>query len=172
MSARVSALCLSLLAGSLITSMTGIMGGSASAQKLADPKQHLKYQRCIQLSKSDPDAAFDMAIAWQDFGGGDAASHCVAAALIGLKIYNESALRFETLAQSSKNEAAVRANILSQAAQAWLLDGNLNRAESVLNAALAIQTNDPNLLVDRAVVYADMKKYAEAIQRPQPRHQR
>jgi tetratricopeptide (TPR) repeat protein len=146
------------------TVFIGSVAGPTFGQKRNDPKEHLKYQRCILLSKTDPDAAFDMSLAWQDFGGGEAAGHCIAAALVGLKIYNEAALRFETLAQSSRNDAPVRAGMLSQAAQAWLLDGNLERAQSILNAAILIQPDDPQLYVDRAVVYAEMKKFKEAIQ--------
>ena len=143
--------------------LTNTVSGPAFGQKRVDPKQHLKYQRCLLLTKTDPDAAFDMALAWQDLGGGDAAGHCVAAALVGLKIYSEAALRFEKLAQSSRNDAPVRAGILSQAAQAWLLDNNPERAESVLNAAILLQPTDARLHVDRAVAYADMKKNAAAI---------
>jgi hypothetical protein len=62
------------------------VSGPAFGQKRVDPKQHLKYQQCLLLTKTDPDAAFDMALAWQDLGGGDAAGHCVAAALVGLDL--------------------------------------------------------------------------------------
>jgi len=141
----------------------GLSGGTAAAQKLYHSKQHHKYQRCIALSKSNPDAAFDMALAWHDFGGGEAAGHCIATALMGLKIYNEAAYRLETLAQSSKAEADVRAGMLAQAAQAWLLDGNLGRAEFVLTTAIGLQPNDPSLYIDRAAVFADQKNYTAAI---------
>ena len=147
----------------LLVALWGTVIDAAMAQQPADPKQSLKYQRCILLSKSNPDSAFDMALTWKDFGGGEAASHCVATALIGLKIYNEAALRLESLAQSSKAKIDVRAGMLSQAAQAWLLDGNFRRAESVLNSALALQPDDANLWIDRAVVRAELKNYADVI---------
>ncbi|MEQ8193074.1 MAG: tetratricopeptide repeat protein [Rhodospirillales bacterium] len=136
----------------------------AAAQKLTDPQDREKYGRCIQLTKSNPDAAFEMALAWQDFGGGEPAGHCVAAALMGLRIYDEAARRFEALAQESRSEAAVRAGIFAHAAQAWLMDGNPRRAESVLDGALSLSPDDPALLIDRAVVRAERKNLAKAIE--------
>ncbi|MEX2449870.1 MAG: tetratricopeptide repeat protein [Rhodospirillales bacterium] len=147
-----------------LMAVMAMLGGPAAAQHPPDQHNQEKYSLCMALSKSNPDAAFDMALAWQDFGGGEPAGHCVAAALVGLEIYDEAARRFEALAQASRAEPAIRAGIFAHAAQAWLLDGNLKRAESILDGALKLQPADPGLLTDRAVVRAERKNFPKAIE--------
>ena len=59
--------------------------------------------------------------------------------------------RAEDLAQAMvRAPAALRAGVLDQAAQAWLLDGNPARAYAAATSALNLKPDDPDLLVDRA----------------------
>ena len=46
----------------------------------------LEYGACLELTGSDPEQALESARIWSEAAGGDAAEHCVAAALIGLGV--------------------------------------------------------------------------------------
>ncbi len=130
--------------------------------KEADHARH--YRACMILAKETPKEAFETALAWRDLGGGDAAEHCVAAALIGLEQYHEAASRLEVLAGKAKESSSVKAGLLAHAAQAWLLEGNPARAEAVLTAALKLTPTDSALLVDRAQAKAGVKDYKGALE--------
>ena len=109
-----------------------------------------QYKACMALAKKSPEEAFETALTWRDLGGGDAAEHCVAAALIGLGQYTDAAGRMETLAGKAKQNSSVKAGLLAHAAQAWLLADQAARAEAVLTAALKLTPEDSALFVDRA----------------------
>src|SRR4051812_17093095 len=82
------------------------------------------YERCIKLAKQDPPAAQSLAQAWHERGGAHPADHCAAVALIGLRQYKEAATRLEALSQAMKTAPpGLRADVLDQAGQAWLLAG-------------------------------------------------
>jgi len=122
-----------------------------------------QYKACMALSKRNPDEAFATGLRWRDLGGGDAAEHCVAAALIGLGQYADAARRLEVLAEKAKQNPSVKAGLLAHAAQARLLEGKAPRAEAVLTAALKLTPGDAALLVDRAQARAAQRDYAGAV---------
>jgi tetratricopeptide (TPR) repeat protein len=105
----------------------------------------------MKLATSDPGAARDLAERWQGRGGAHPADHCFAVALIGLKQYQEGATRLEKLADAMIHAPiSLRAEVLGQAAQAWLLAGDPARAYAADGAALKLWPDDLDLLVDRA----------------------
>ncbi|HWB51153.1 MAG TPA: tetratricopeptide repeat protein [Stellaceae bacterium] len=109
------------------------------------------YEHCMSLAERDPGAARDYAEHWQGRGGAHPADHCYAVALVGLKQYKEGATRLETLAQAMVHAPnSLRAEVLGQAAQAWLLAGDPARAYAADTAALNLLPGDADLLVDRA----------------------
>jgi hypothetical protein len=109
------------------------------------------YDRCVKLAKQDPSAAQSLAQAWHARRGAHPADHCAALALIGLKQYKEAATRLEALAAAMTNApTALRADVLDQAGQAWLLAGDAVRAYAAAGQALSLQPNDSELRVDRA----------------------
>jgi tetratricopeptide (TPR) repeat protein len=109
------------------------------------------YQHCMTLAGSDPGAARDLAERWQSRGGAHPADHCYAVALVGLKQYKEGATRLESLAQAMVHAPnSLRAEVLDQASQAWLLAGDAAHAYAADSAALNLLPGDPDLLVDRA----------------------
>jgi len=124
------------------------------------------YEVCLMTAKNEPEKGFEMAGKWLALGGGPPAKHCEAIALIGMKEYSEAATRLEALANLNEEES-VKAGVLSQAGQAWLLEGDLTRALDVQTRALEAMPvknrQHANILVDRAATYADAGKYAEAI---------
>ena len=109
------------------------------------------YDRCTKLAKQNPAAAEKLAQSWHERGGAHPADHCAALGLIGLQQYKEAATRLEALAQAMTTApAALRAEVLDQAGQAWGLAGDPARAYAAAGAAVALQPNDPELLIDRA----------------------
>ena len=124
------------------------------------------YEICLMTAKNEPDKGFEMAGKWLTLGGGAPAKHCEAIALIGMKEYTEAATRLEALADINEDES-VRAGVLSQAGQAWLLQGDLTRALAAQSSALAAMPvknrQHAYILVDRAATYADAGKYADAV---------
>jgi len=132
---------------------------------LANPAK--TYDSCVRLTREKPDQALELASKWDALGGGDAAHHCRALALIGLQDYGQGAQELEDLAQKSKAEAALRADLLEQAGQAWLLQGEPTRAYNAQSAGLKLVTADmPQyvvLLTDRAATLAEGARFKEAI---------
>jgi tetratricopeptide (TPR) repeat protein len=109
------------------------------------------YDRCMKLARDDAAAARKLAQNWQARGGGHPAEHCFAVALIGAGQYKEAASRLEALAQAmAQAPPALRAEALGQAAQAWLLAGQPERAYDADSAALKLAAGGPELLLDRA----------------------
>lgn len=122
-----------------------------------------KYTACMKLTKTDPEKAFNMALAWTDTGTFDAAQHCLAASLMALKHYSEAAVRFENLAKTVKAEPDIKGKLLGNAAQAWLLAEKPARAEAALTAGIELDPHNPALYVDRATMRADQGLYQEAV---------
>jgi hypothetical protein len=83
------------------------------------------YEVCMTLAREDPAAGFERAETWRSEGGGDPARHCAAVALIELGRHAEAARRLEALAQDLRPaHRELRAEVLGQAGQAWLLCGS------------------------------------------------
>lgn len=133
---------------------------TALAQTIEAPQE---YQACLSVAKKNPEAGWEEALAWQSLGGGDAARHCAAFALIGLGKYGEAASRLETLANESVQDDRIRAEMLAQAGQAWMLEGNIARADSAQRGALILSPGNPDILLDHAVLLAQVNHYDEAI---------
>lgn len=122
------------------------------------------YERCMNLAKSDPEKARDLAEHWQKSGGAHPADHCFAVALIGLKQYRDGAARLDALAQAmSAAPPALRAEVYDQASQAWLLANDAARAYASAGEALKLQPGDPDLLIDRAEAAGSEGWYDKAV---------
>ncbi len=123
-------------------------GGAAPRSAEADAET---YARCMKLAKENPHAAQRLAQSWLARGGAHPALHCAAVALITLGKYQEGATRMQALVKAMTTApAALRADLLDQAGQAWLLAGDPVRAYAAAGAAVALQPGDPELLIDRA----------------------
>ena len=122
------------------------------------------YDRCLKLAKQNPGAAQSLAQEWHERGGAHPADHCTAVALVGLKQYKEAATRLEALAQEMTTApASLRAEVLDQAGQAWLLAGDPVRAYAASGQAVSLRPNDPDLLIDRAEAAASAGYFDKAI---------
>ena len=135
----------------------------AAPPKAADAEA-ATYERCMKLAREDAAAGRKLAQSWQERGGGHPAEHCLAVALIGLQQYKDAATRLEALAQTMvRAPAALRADVLGQAGQAWLLFGDPGRAYAATSAALSLRPDDPDLLLDRAEAAGSAGWYDKAV---------
>jgi len=108
------------------------------------------YQLCLNAIDEDPQQAFDRALAWRDQGGGPPAIHCSALALMALGQYGDAADRLDALAQDTHNglSASLRAQILVQAANGWMLQGFPDQGVESLNAALSLNVSSTPLTAE------------------------
>lgn len=146
--------------GSLVLSLCALVITTAGAEELNHPRE---YARCMGLAPSDPNEAFEMATAWKELGGGDAAEHCASVALLHNGQPQYAALRLELLAENIIAEPEFKGEILAQAGQAWLLYGDAPRAEAALTAAVDLLRFQPAVMIDRAQARAAMADYQGAI---------
>jgi|TARA_B100001964_G_scaffold232178_1_gene287674 regulator of sirC expression with transglutaminase-like and TPR domain len=132
----------------------------------------IRYLTCVALVESAPEAALKRAQDWHGRGGGTAARHCLALALVALGRPVDAGRELENVAEAMRREAGVEpdknqsmalANVLAQAGNAWLLAGQAKRARRALNQALALAPEDPDMLVDRAVVAAALEDFGTAL---------
>jgi tetratricopeptide (TPR) repeat protein len=122
------------------------------------------YARCMKLAREDPHAARQLAQNWHQRGGAHPADHCLAVALIALGEYQEGATRLQALAQAmTKAPAGLRADVLDQAGQAWLLSGNPARAYAAAQEAVKLAPGDMELLIDRAEAAAAAGYFDRAV---------
>ncbi len=139
------------------------MGLVGAAPALALDNQ-AQYQACMVLVERDPGGALDSAIEWEKQGGGDAARHCKALALIRTGDVEGGALELERVAeQMPQVKAPLAAQLFAQAGQAWIKAGNPQRALYAQNQGLKLNPKDPDLLVDRALTYGSSGMYFEAL---------
>ena len=143
----------------LLALITGL-GSGASADDEKPPAQ--RYQACLSEVEKFPKDAFEDAIQWAREGGGGPAEHCAASALMALGLYADAAKRLEALAVSEKKGARLKANILAQAGEAWLLANNATRAEAVATTALKLMPKATALLIARARARAERGDYVGA----------
>ena len=122
------------------------------------------YAKCMALAQDDPAAARKLAQSWQEQGGTHPAEHCLAVSLIGLKQYKDGASRLQKLAEAMvRAPVALRADVLAQAAQAWLLAGDPGRAYTADGIALGLKPDDPELLIDRAAAAGSAGWFDKAV---------
>jgi len=142
-----------------------LVGGavSASAQGPSNDVAVL-HDRCVALAHDNPKEGLERARVWRGEGGGFAADHCIAMAFYELKQYDEAARHFEELATAMMGTPkAQRAQALDQAGQSWLAANEPARAKADFDAALALNGEDADLLIDRAEALAARKQYWDAI---------
>jgi regulator of sirC expression with transglutaminase-like and TPR domain len=121
------------------------------------------YDACLKKADRHPDEALEMAMNALVDGSDLRAEHCAAVALVGLKQYGEAARRLDKLARTgSAGDAEMRAEIMDQAGNAWLLAGQAELATESFTAALMLMPGEAIYLIDRARASAALKKWAAA----------
>ena len=144
--------------------MTATTGFAAERSLLDDASLGKdRYDRCLALIKRNPGTAIDQANGWAKEGGGAAALHCDALALVELKRYAEAAEKLEEAVHNSAVKAAgERAALLDQAGNAWLLAGKPDKANAAFSASLTAVPQDEDVLVDRARARGLLKDWSGA----------
>lgn len=122
------------------------------------------YDKCLSMLNGDPSGAVAFAETWAGAGGGEGAAHCHALAQIALGDPETGADALDRLARSSRAIAAARATIYAQAGRAWIMAGNPVKAFGSTTHGLALNPDDPDLLVDHAVAGAALERYAAVVQ--------
>lgn len=121
------------------------------------------YERCMGLTMVDPARAAVEAERWVAEGGGDAARHCAATALLQLGEVERAAEILDALGREALAPADARAALLAQAGQLWLALGRPDRAYAAATLGLAARADDPDLLTDRAIAAASQGRFEEAV---------
>src|ERR1700741_5438444 len=106
-----------------------LMALCAAAMPARAVDNQAEYQACMVLVERDPSGALDSAVQWEKQGGGDAARHCKALAMIRTGDVEGGALELERVAEAMPQlKAPLAAQLFAQAGQAWIKAGNPQRA--------------------------------------------
>lgn len=123
-----------------------------------------EYKSCLKLTRLEPEAAFESALTWRDQGGGFPARHCAALALVEMKKYHLAAPRLEKLAEDMMAAGEIHVvDLLIQTGNIWLLAKDPVRADAVFSAALEIEPDNIELMIDRARALAVAENYQTAL---------
>ncbi len=118
-----------------------------------------RFAQCVASIPADANKAYEDAMAWAAEAQAVNAYRCAAMALIVQERHSEGARRLESLGSAlNPAETTLRAELFSQAGNAWLLAREPARARSSFTRAIATMDADPSqlpdLLIDRARAYA------------------
>lgn len=134
------------------------------AGQAAREDERARHEACMVLIETDPEAAYEDALAWLGLGGRPLARHCAALALIELGHVEEGAVRLEDLANApDAGGLEARLLYLSQSGNAWLAAGLPDAALTTLDNALKLKPGDPDLLMDRASARLSLERWQDAI---------
>ena len=121
------------------------------------------YQDCINLADENPNEAFDLAQSWQSQGGGPPALHCAALSLVKLGHYGSAAEKLEALASiPGLGEDELKAEVLTQAGNSWLMADVPSRAIKTLSLALSLIGDNAAILTDRARAFGLREEWDKA----------
>jgi tetratricopeptide (TPR) repeat protein len=123
-----------------------------------------RYADCVQFVEADLELGRIAAQQWVSEGGGSEARHCLAVADLKAGFPKLSALRLEEIAQ--RNDAGddyVRARVLTQAAEAWLVAEERAYAEAALDEAFALVPDSGELQLTAAKVHAAYERWQEVV---------
>lgn len=141
-----------------------LAAGSSARGQTTDLVESRHYAKCMELARGDPDIGYKAAQAWRADGGGIAARHCMAVALLGLGHYAQAAQMLKTLADGATAMGkGFRFELLTQAANAWLIAGKPATAYEIQTEALEMRPHDVDLLIDRSISLASTARYWEAL---------
>ncbi len=147
-----------------------------------DTSETSRYDTCMQMAHDNPAEALNVALLWQEDMGGAPARHCEAVSLFNIAEYGEAGARFELIAKDIRvgrgmpmvdgkktaADSAMFASMLSQAAQAWLMAGELDRAHDAASRALSVVKKGSvvhiEILLDRAQILAADEDYELALE--------
>jgi tetratricopeptide (TPR) repeat protein len=141
--------------------MLGATSGSfVDDRSLTDAQ---RYDLCLKRAQEDAATTYEQALAWHDAGGGPAAIHCSAVALVQLKEYAQAGFKLDALARErDAGDAGLRAQLLDEAGNAWILAGQPENAEASFTGAIELGDRGADVFGDRARARAEKKDWAGA----------
>lgn len=136
-----------------------LMQAADAAPSLAANHVQQRFAQCVALIDEDAARAYEEGMAWAAEAQSVHAYRCAAMALVAQSRYEEGARRLDSLGTAiNPIETAMRAELFSQAGNAWLLAREPSRARSSFTRGIAIMVGDttqlPDLLIDRSRAYA------------------
>lgn len=132
-----------------------------STSDLIRADEQKRLQTCLELQETDPEDAYEFALAWQGEGRTYQSQYCAATGLIALGKHEEGAIRLEELAISQTLPISLkeRGVYMAQAGNAWLLANLPDQAIVALTEAIKLEKFDANLYLDRARAYLAQKHW-------------
>ncbi|MEE2565248.1 tetratricopeptide repeat protein [Hyphobacterium marinum] len=130
----------------------GLIASAAEAQTSSyEAVERARYEACLQRVETDPENAYEDALAWKYDGGGWPALHCEARALVTLGEEEEGARRMEAMGMASDGGTdAMRVLVLAEAGEAFLLANAPEEARRAYTNALSFNENSAPLWMGRA----------------------
>ncbi|RMD88262.1 MAG: hypothetical protein D6807_06280 [Alphaproteobacteria bacterium] len=154
---------------------------AASSEQPDAAAEVARYRHCLDLASSAPKEALRLSGDWRAEGGGLAARHCHAAALLGGGDYEAAAAELSGIAEDLRlgrgvphdplgpaDSHGLLADVYAQIGNAWLLAGDPEKAYTAFSQGLAEAPADAaaarvELHIDRARALADAGDYAAAL---------
>ncbi len=135
---------------SALSAAATFLVSQSAATELAQAER-TRLNTCLTTIETDPEAAYEDALAWLSEGARPLARQCAALALIGLGNEEEGAARLEALANApDAGSIADRTVYLAQAGNAWMAAGLPKEAAVTLANAVRLSPDDPALRKDLA----------------------
>jgi hypothetical protein len=136
-----------------------LMQAGAPATVDVEARNAQRFSQCVAMIDDDAGHAYEEAMAWAADDQSVSAYRCAAMALIAQNRAAEGARRLDSLASAvNPAQTGMRAALLSQAGNAWLLARDPAHARSSFTRAIVTMqsapTELPDLLIDRARAYA------------------
>ena len=135
-----------------------VLSGSGGHAQIRD------YETCLDLAAEAPAKAEVAAVEWAAAGGGPAAAHCHAMALIGLGAEERAATELVRLAAEAVDlPGQARSEIYLQAGGLLLALGDLDAGMAAANRALDLAANPAPALELRAQFHAERQNWQAAL---------
>ena len=142
----------------LIGGLTLISTPSLAADLTAEFEA--RHKSCLEEIAVDAQEAYELALRWEDEGGGRRAKHCVAMALYALGHEDEAAFRLDKLAAGADGGSnSTRVKHYAEAANFWLAVNEADKAYASASAGLKLEYDHLDLRIARARAYALSGRY-------------
>lgn len=136
----------------LLLAGLGLCVSAAEAQTSSfEAVERARYAACLERVETDPENAYEDALAWKYDGGGWPARHCEARALVTLGEEAEGARRMEAMGMATDGGTdAMRVLVLAEAGEAYLLADAPEDSRRAYTNALSFNENSAPLWMGRA----------------------
>ncbi|HAQ36709.1 MAG: hypothetical protein CMF74_00935 [Maricaulis sp.] len=146
-----------------LAGLAASLAGPAAAQTDYEAADRARYQACLERIGTDPENAYEDALAWRYESGGWPARHCEARALIALGEAGEGAARLEAVASApDTSDQWVKVLLFAEAGEAWMTAGQPEDSRRAYTEALEYNNESAPLWLGRARGAAEQAMWAAA----------